>query len=62
MNEIIRGTKKMSKFRQIRQRCDERHKKIMCNSLNICEDCNEVNRSSFNVRSNDLNQDDVDSM
>ena len=49
----------MSKCRELRQRCNECQKIIMWNSLNVCEECNKVNRCSVNAQSVDVNQEEI---
>ena len=49
LNEIRRGTNRMSECRELLQKCNECNNKIMWNSKNACEDCDKVNRSSLNV-------------
>ena len=48
----------MSKCHKLRQRWNEFNKKIMLNSKNMCDDCDEGNRSSDCVQNNHKNQEE----
>ena len=50
----------MSKIRELRQRCNEFQKTRMWNSLNVCEECNNVNICSINVQRINMKQEEIE--
>ena len=58
VNVRRRGTKRMSKCSELRQRRNECNKKIIWNRKNICEDCDKGNMSSECAQNDDKNQEE----